>query len=418
MKRSATATVTAFEFHNYIARKSFIITTLVMILSIGLFLNLPSILMLLQDEEPAEKKTILVIDETRLLQDPTPFREELPSYNVLSQNPMSDADYRAKALDPKIFGVFVIREPTVYEWITDRQHFGNEIDQKLRRIASLEFKERVLAQRGVARADIDFALADCDLTVTELSEEAGKSQMQTMPYTMVLIFALYMFVLTYGQMTATSVASEKSTRAMEILITSTEPAHLIYGKVFGTGLAGLFQVAAMGAAYYFFSSLSRLTGSVEVQFLTESLKMPVKTFVMAVVIFILTYLAFAFLFGALGSLVKTSEEVSQVITPVSSVLILVFLLTIMSVYNPDTLWVTILSFVPLVGPLVYFVRYAMLDIPLWQDIIILAIHVATVFGCARIATTIYENGVLNYGKVPKTKELFRLLKKETAEADN
>ena len=82
----------------------------------------------------------------------------------------------------------------------------------------------------------------------------GKDQMKSYFYTFILMFALYMTILMYGQFVAQSVVTEKSSKAMELLITSAKPSSLMFGKVVGTGLAGLVQlVLIVGSAFVFFN---------------------------------------------------------------------------------------------------------------------------------------------------------------------
>ena len=414
---SATATVTRFEFHNYLTSKSFIVTTLVVVLLIGLTLNLPYLFSIFKSKSADKQKEVYLVDQTGAYANLESLAAADPSgeYIFKRGEVRDDASYRKLAQAEKTFGIFIIEDAEHFRWITRRKPFNNHLEHNLAELASRELKAQKLQAAGVDSKNIQLAFAEPEIQLTELVEESGKTQERTMPYTYALVIVLYMFLLSYGQMTATSVASEKSTRTMEILITSTQPRNLIYGKVFGAGLAGLFQMAVFGAAYYFFYSLSRLTG-MSVQFITGELDLPLSVFIMSVVVFLLTYLAFAFLFSAVGSLVTRSEEVSQVITPLTTIIIGIFFVSIFATFDPDKLWVTISSFIPLVGALVFFVRTAMLEVPIWQSILAAIIHSATVFLCAKIASTIYRNGVLNYGRPPKFKDIFKILKKARKES--
>ncbi|MDO5734300.1 MAG: ABC transporter permease [Eubacteriales bacterium] len=410
---SATKTVTLFEFYNYLSSKSFIFTTLITVLLIGLSLNFPFLYSVIKGSTgPSQIKEIYIVDESGLLDSIEEFKEVVDpaKYRIQEADPAEHEEYRKMALEENVFGLFVISEATKYEWITQRKPFNVDLERDLEKVATKVLKAKLLDERGLSHEEIDLALCSCELTLTELVEESGKSQFQTMPYTYILIILLYMFLLSYGQMTATSVASEKSSRTMEILITSTHPRHLICGKVFGAGLAGLFQMAVFGAAYYFFFSLSKLSG-MQLSILTGVLDMPITIFLMAVAIFLLTYLSFAFLFGAVGSLVNRTEEISQVITPVMTLIFIIFFSSIAAIFDPDKSWVTIASFLPLIGTLIYFVRFSMLELPIWQTVVAALIHTGTIFVCAKIAIVIYRNGVLRYGKLPKLKDLLNLFKR-------
>ncbi|MDO5737896.1 MAG: ABC transporter permease [Eubacteriales bacterium] len=415
-KQSATVTVTLFEFYNYLSTKSFIITTLVVIVLIGLGLNLPFLLDTFKSATTSSQvKNIYIATSAPEAIDLEKLQNDVDSDEyALSFLKIEDLEsYKSLAKDEQTFGILVIDDACQYQWITKRKPFGVDVERMLARQISRSLKEETLLARGMTEEDVSLAFAEPEITDIELVEESGKTQARTMPYTYIMVMVLYMFLLSYGQMTATSVASEKSTRTMEILITSTYPRSLIYGKVFGAGLAGLFQMTIFGAAYYFFYSLSNLTG-MRVSFLTGALELPLATFLMSIAIFIMTYLAYAFLFGAVGSLVSRSEEVSQVITPLTTTIIAIFFISIVATFDPEKTWVTIVSFVPFLGSLVFFVRVAMLEVPVWQSVLAAIIHTVTIFLSAKLAVTIYKNGVLNYGKVPKMKEVFALFKKREA----
>ena len=139
-----------------------------------------------------------------------------------------------------------------------------------------------------------------------------------------MIFALYMVILLYGQMVATNVATEKSSRAMEVLITRAKPTSMMFGKVLASCLAGLIQlIAVFGSALVFYNINKSAWGD---NMIIESIfNIPVTLFVYMLVFFILGFLMYAFMFGAIGSTASKLEDINTSVMPVTFLFIIAFL---------------------------------------------------------------------------------------------
>ena len=139
---------------------------------------------------------------------------------------------------------------------------------------------------------------------------------------------------------------------------------------------------------------------------------------MAIIIFVICYLSFAYIYSALGSLVSRSEDINQVVSPLSLIFIAMVAATILATFTPDPAWVKILSFVPLIGPLLLFVRFSMLSLPAWEFLVPMLIHCLAVVGISRLAVSIYRRGTLHYGKAPQIKDILQLLRQKEHTAEN
>ncbi|MBR7098876.1 MAG: ABC transporter permease, partial [Clostridia bacterium] len=131
------------------------------------------------------------------------------------------------------------------------------------------------------------------------TEMLGKNQMQNFFYTYIMIFALYMVILLYGQMVATNVATEKSSRAMEVLVTSAKPTSMMFGKVLASCIAGFAQITLVFGTAILLYNLNKdaLTNPI----ISSIFDIPIELFVFLIVFFVLGFLIYAFLFGAIGS---------------------------------------------------------------------------------------------------------------------
>ncbi|MCL2022977.1 MAG: ABC transporter permease [Oscillospiraceae bacterium] len=231
-------------------------------------------------------------------------------------------------------------------------------------------------------------------------------------YTYVLMMLLYMTILLYGSIVSSSVAAEKSSRAMELLVTAAKPSALMFGKVLGVGFAGLCQMLAwMFTAFgayalsgNYWSENSMISGL----FGGENTSLLIYT----VVFFILGYLLYSFLFGAMGSLVSRTEDLQSTLMPVTLLVVIAFMVSYFSTIMGyvDSLLMRVFSFVPFTSPLAMFIRIINNNAENWE--VVLSI-VLLIVGCVLVgilATAIYRIGVLLYGKPPKVRELLKLLR--------
>lgn len=243
----------------------------------------------------------------------------------------------------------------------------------------------------------------------ETIDAIGKSADDTYMLTYMLIMVLYISIMLYGQMVSVSVATEKNSRAMELLITSAKPNNLIFGKILGVGLAGLLQItiwivfAAIMLQFNsdFWSGIPMLSGL---------LNAPAHLFVLMVAFYILGYFMYAAMFGALGSLVSRVEDINATSTPIALLYVSGFMISIFGMMNPDTLLMKVCSFIPFYAPMCMFVRVSMSNVSALEIAISLVLTGVTAVFLGWFSAKIYHVGVLMYGKAPSLKELGRVLK--------
>lgn len=255
------------------------------------------------------------------------------------------------------------------------------------------------------------ALEALQVQVTGEVVSLGSDQTQTFWYTYVMIFALYMAILLYGQMVATNVATEKSSRAMEVLITSAKPTSMMFGKVLASCVAGLLQlVVIFGAALVFYNLNSSYWG--DSPMVAMLFDIPVSLLLYMVVFFVLGFLIYAFLFGAVGSTANKLEDINTSVMPISMLFVVAFIVVMSSMGsgNVDTLLMQVLSYVPFTSPMAMFTRIAMSTVPWYQIALSVAILAASVVGVGILSAKIYRVGVLMYGKPPKITDLLKSLK--------
>lgn len=227
---------------------------------------------------------------------------------------------------------------------------------------------------------------------TKALEKQAKSEEEIQQSSLIVFFMLlliYATVVFYGSSIAVEVASEKSSRMMEILISSVEPVKQMYGKIIGIAFVGMTQygIFFLFAAGIFKNSEVRIDA------------VPKETFFFAVLFFILGYFLYAAIMAMMGSLVSRIEEVHQAISPINIVVITGFILSIVGLADPTSTIVTVSSFIPFFTPMIMFLRIAIIEVPMWQILTSIVGMMVSILLFSLLAAKIYRGGVLLYGKI-------------------
>lgn len=266
--------------------------------------------------------------------------------------------------------------------------------------------------------ELSLLWASAPLSIQQLKDVPGEeasteevnqsSHMQSMVLAYFLLFILYLAMILYGNMIATGVAEEKSSRIMEIMVSSVRPIELMAAKIAGIGALGLLQFGIWIAAGLSLNALAKsgiLTGTVfGVVQLSE---LPVSTLVWFGVFFVLGFVLYAAVFAAAGASVSRVEDVNQVSTMIMMVVMVAFFVAYYSFINPNSTLAVICSMIPWLAPMVMFSRLALSDPPAVQVVISLALLVVGSIFTTWVAARIYRIGVLMYGKRPSLKDIAR-----------
>ncbi|GGS15134.1 ABC transporter permease [Actinokineospora fastidiosa] len=201
---------------------------------------------------------------------------------------------------------------------------------------------------------------------------------------------IYMSLLLNGQMVATGVVEEKSSRVVELLLATIRPWQLMAGKVLGIGVIGLAQMAVIGGV--------GIGAALAFDVLTISLSTAVGTVVWLVVWFLLGFLVYSLLFAALAALVSRQEDVGGVITPPLMFVILGYVVGISVLpADPGNKLVETLSLIPVFSPTLMPMRLAMGGVPAWQAIMAVVLTIALIPALVWLSGRVYRNAVMRSG---------------------
>ena len=403
-----------FELKSYLQNKIFVGITLFLVVVLAVVMFFPRFLDGVETDEPTdvtEDRPVMLIvssDEAfaTVLRDG--FASAFTEYEVQLSTAQTDA-LKEQILSGEAECAFVFDSLTSYTYYVENLSMYDSNTVMADEILQSVYRMNAMIGSGMT---VEEAQAVLSATVEGRTESLGKDQMQNFFYTYIMIFALYMVILLYGQMVATNVATEKSSRAMEVLVTSANPISMMFGKVIASCLAGLFQlIAVFGSALLFFSLNKSFWGSNPI--MVAFFDMPLELLIYMLVFFVLGFFIYAFLFGAIGSTASKLEDINTSVMPITLLFVAGFLVVVfsMSSGNVDNTLMRVCSYIPFTSPMAMFTRIAMSSVPLYEILISIAILIASVFGVGVLSAKIYRVGVLLYGTPPKLGAIIKAVRR-------
>lgn len=412
-------TIFKFELMNYFKNKIFVGVTIAFVVLIGLVMFFPSLKGLVEagssSENPEDEKSVmLLVNESpeegfNVYYDSLKagFTEVFQDYEVRDYK---DGLKKAKKqiTSGKAECAFVIKSATEYTYYVDNLSMYDMNTEIADELMSGQYQIRAMEQAGLSATDAQTILGTL---IDHKTTSLGKDQEQNFFYTYIMLFALYMVILMYGQMIATNVASEKSSRAMELLVTSAKPVSMMFGKVIASCIAGLVQIVAIFGSAILFYNINQ-EGWEDNAIIQSIFDMPESLFIYMLVFFVLGFFIYAFMYGAIGSMASKLEDINTSVMPITMIFLVAFMVVMYSLGNGsvDNLLMQICSYVPFTSPMAMFTRIAMSTVPAGQIAISIILLVASVVGVGVLSAKIYRMGVLMYGKAPKIGELLKNLK--------
>lgn len=406
-------TIFKFELLNYIKNKVFVGITVFLVAAIAVVMFFPMIAESFSSEssETTYAKPVMLIvneasDNSDMIRDY--FSAAFTEYDVQITEDEIDS-VKDLITSETAECAFVIKSDSEYEYYVNNYSIYDENTMIADEILQSLYRLNALVDSGISLQDADRIMS---VQIEHNTTSLGKDQTKNFFYTYIMIFALYMVILLYGQMVATNVATEKSSRAMELLITSAKPVNMMFGKVIASCVAGLIQlVAVFGSAFLFYNINRFYWGD---NFIIKSIfDMPLDLLLYMLLFFILGFFIYAFLYGAIGSTASKVEDINTSVMPLTFVFIAAFMVVMfsMSSGSVDNILMRVCSYIPFTSPMAMFTRIAMSTVPLYEIIISIVILIASVIGIGVISAKIYRVGVLLYGTPPKPGAIIKAIRK-------
>ena len=412
------------EFVEKVRNKWFIISTVLGPLLMASFVVLP----ILMAERGGAQRRIVVVDlgtvdlADRLLgvlRAPAPVTATLLKVEVADLADVADsltALVGAKEVD----GYLIVSEEAVEDGTVEYR--GSNVSS----MADMQLLERLLREtvmtERLGRAGVDAEVvqrARIPLRMRTLNIRGGKVTEGSGEAAFILAYAvwlvLYMAILLYGVQVMGAVVEEKTSRVIELLISSLRPFQLLAGKVIGVGAVGLFQLAIWGVcAWLLFQQRDFVLRLVGIDagptggFAFPAV--PLETVAIVLTYFLLGYFLYAAMFAAVGAMSNSDAEARQAQTPVIMLLVIPTVLMLGILQQPDGAMAVSLSLIPFCSPIAMPVRWAAATVPMEELALSIGLLVAALLLVVWVAARIYRVGILMYGKRPNPRELWRWIR--------
>ncbi|MRN55482.1 ABC transporter permease [Paenibacillus monticola] len=418
-------TIIGFTFKNKVKTKSFMITTLILVLLLSIGMNVPYMIKLFKGDDAATNITqVGVIAEegnrtAELLKAYIP-PEGLAKVTVNQYASVDNADLKKALDDGKVEGYLTFAEPTG-EGIPSVTYHSEDGELKgdvqvYLQSALQQANTQLIVGDKLTQEQVAAMFAPVQIGTEQLSAgvdggEATKEAPPIINYVIVyvLLILFFMSITMTGNMISAEITSEKSSRIMEILITSASPLTQMFGKVIGIFLVGLLQIGIIAAAVAA-NLLLPHNASILTDFDLDLGQFDISILLYGLVLYILGYFLYALMYAAVGSIVSRTEDLGQAIMPVLMLGFVNFYLPLFSISNADTTLIKVASYIPFTSPLSMLLRIGIGDVAIWEIIVSLLILLVTTFIFGWLAAKIYRTGVLMYGKRPTIKEIRKAMK--------
>ena len=400
-----------FELKGYLKNKIFVGSTILLVVVLAIVMFIPNIKAAFQTDGKKEKPIMIVYAEDETLSGLVKeyFSDAFPAYNVTVSDGTID-DIKSRIVSGDVECAFVMNNASSYTYYVNNLSMSDYNTSVADAALREAYKANAMIRHGLTPEQVGEIMS---VQIVSETNTLGKNQAQNFFYTYIMIFALYTVIMLYGQLVATNVASEKSSRAMEVLITSAKPTSMMFGKVFASCIVGFAQlVLVFGSALLFYNiNKSELTNPV----IASIFGMPVNLFIYMLVFFVLGFLIYAFLYGAIGSTASKLEDISTMVLPVTFFFVIAFMVVMFSMIggNVNSVLMKICSYIPFTSPMAMFTRICMSTVAWYEIFISIIILIGSTVGIGVLSAKIYRVGVLLYGTPPKlTKIIKDFLKKQ------
>ncbi|MEC0240813.1 ABC transporter permease [Paenibacillus dokdonensis] len=421
-------TIIGFTFKNKVKTKSFLITTLVLAIIITIGMNVPYLIKQFSGGDDGKAKQIGLLygsqQETAVELEKFAAASGNKDYAFVKYEGSTEDQLKKDVKDGKLEGYLKFEEDPADKAFPKVAYAGEgDISQglntylqgALQNVKTTMITKDSLTAEQIAALNKPVSLSSLNISDDAKANAGGDTEKNNNQKIMNYIIVYFLMILFFtsnmmtGNMIAAEVTAEKSSRIMEILITSVSPLNQMFGKIIGIFLVGITQIAVFGAVIAANVMLPNNVGMLK-EFHLSLADINLSVLIYGLLFYIFGYFLFAVLYAAVGSIVSRTEELGQAVMPITMLGLITFYIGIFSINTPGSMLIKITSFIPFTAPTSMLVRIGMGEVPVWQILISLALLIVAILVFGWLSAKIYRTGVLMYGKRPSLKELRKAMK--------
>lgn len=354
-----------------------------------------------QDNKPSQE--MIIYDENGVLTDMSVVNAIFPDVNFTMASSVDEV--RSMVENETAKAGFVVKSPTEFDYYVFNQGMSSTIPNMFESVLTTINRINYCTANGLDYTELE-DVYNAPVTVNE--QILGKDTRSNYWYCYALVILVFMMIIFYGVMIATSVTTEKSNRSIEVLVTSTNPTSLLFGKVIAGAVASLFQAfVVLGLVLVSYQINRDAWGGM----LDMVLNIPSDVLITFGFFGLGGFLFYAFLYGAMGALVSKTEDINKSAGSVQMIIMIVYFIVLFQLSNPDGILMKVCSFLPVSSYSAMFARVAMGTVAPWEVIVSFVILVISIIGVGILGAKIYRMGTLRYGNPIKLTNALKGLKK-------
>ena len=401
-------TVMKFTIKDMVKRKSFIISTLIILILIVIGFNVPNVIKNLNGDSTGDK--LLIVDNKNVFEGTL---ENLKQMDLGYEFEITNEDLKFEDIKQKIEGkevnsAIIINpenEKIKISYIVESTTMMDSVPEECINALTSIYSNLQISKLGLTEKQLQSITPNFDFSLEQTEEESASGNVFVM---MIMSIVLFYAIYFCAYQVSSSITTEKTSKIMETLVTSTSPRTIVLGKTIGIGVVGLGQMILIVA-----TALISAKSFLEPGLLESVLDMSNITpylGIMTAIYFILGYLAYALLYALTGSTVSKPEDIQSANTPVALLAVVGFYLSYFTMMNPTSDLNLFASLFPISSPFCMPFRI-MMGLASTTDVVIsITILIITIIVIARVAIKIYSNAILNYGTKMGIKDIVKIYK--------
>lgn len=401
-------TVMKFTINDMIKRKSFIISTLIILILIVIGFNVPNLIKKFNGDNTGNK--LLIIDSKNVFEGTLENLKQMDlgyEFEVTNED-LKFEDVKQKIEDKEIKEAIIINsenEKIRISYIVENTTMMNEIPEGCINALTSIYSSLKISKLGLTEEQLQSITPNFEFDLKQTEEKSANGNVfAMMMMSIVLFYAIYFC----AYQVSSSITTEKTSKIIETLVTSTSPKTIVLGKTIGIGTVGLAQMILI-VAIALISAKTFLEPGLLDSILDMSNITPYLG-IMTAIYFILGYLAYALLYALTGSTVSKPEDIQSANSPVAILAVIGFYLSYFTMMNPTSKLNVFASLFPISSPFCMPFRI-MMGLANTTDVIMsIAILIATIIAIANIAIKIFSNAILNYGTKMGIKDIIKMYK--------
>ena len=406
--------VASYTIKDMLKKKTFIISNLIIFIIIIVGFNVPNILSMFTGNENSEGSSLpktLIVDKENV------FEGSLDTLNTMdlgnkfeiTNEDISIDEVKSKIVNGEVDDAIIVNEGNnkvnIQYIVENMAMMNNEVPETVTNILTSAYTNLQISKLGLTQEQLASITPNFSFELQQAEEQEVKGNLLViMLLSLVLFYAIYFC----AYQVSNSITTEKTSKIMETLVTSTSPRTIVLGKTIGIGIVGLLQVVAIVAVAlicaYVCLPEGMLSSVLDLSQITPTLG------VLTVVYFILGYATYALLYALTGSTVSKPEDVQSANGPVAIIAVIGFYLAYFTMMNPTSDLNVFASIFPFSSPFCMPFRVMMGVATPTQIAISIVVLLITIVVVASVSIKIYSNAILNYGSRVSLKDMINMYK--------